>query len=143
MEDRLSSESNAVSHPVVFFDGVCGLCNRFVDFLLSVDRTHIFRFSTLQGEFAKSKLPEDLRRRSDLYTVVYLDSEGLYTQSNALLRVLFRLGGLWKMTGLLWVVPRVLRDLLYAWVSRNRYHWFGKKEACRVPTAEQSPLFLE
>ncbi len=129
------------SHPVIFFDGVCGLCNRFVDFVIRRDSRGVFRFATLQGETARERLAEaDVR---DLKTVVLIDREGTHRKSAAVLRVLGRLGGFWRgAAAVLWFVPRPLRDFAYSWIASNRYAIFGKKETCRLPNAAERGRFL-
>lgn len=128
-------------HPVIFFDGVCGLCNRFVDFVLRRDPGGLFQFSPLQGETAAERLvPGDV---ADLKTVVLVDGNGTYRKSAAVIRVLRSLGGFWRLAAaLFWVVPRPIRDLGYSWIANNRYAIFGKKETCRLPTAEERSRFL-
>lgn len=128
-------------HPVIFFDGFCGLCNTFVNFVLPRDRRRLFRFAPLQGETANERL--DRQDVDDLGTLVLLDEQGTHRRSAAVVRILKRLGGFWRLLAiLLWVVPRPLRDLGYRVVARYRYRVFGKKEACRVPTAEEREHFL-
>jgi predicted DCC family thiol-disulfide oxidoreductase YuxK len=129
-----------VEGPIVFFDGVCGLCNHFVDFVLNRDHRGVFRFAPLQGETARRHLAEaDVR---DLKTMVLLDRDGVFRKSTAVLRVLSRLGGGWRLlAALLRLIPRPLRDIGYAVVARTRYSIFGRKETCRMPTpAERGRL---
>jgi predicted DCC family thiol-disulfide oxidoreductase YuxK len=128
-------------HSVIFFDGVCGLCNRFVDFVIRHDRQGVFRLAPLQGETARDRLAEaDV---VDLKTVVLVDLSGTYRKSTAVLRVLGRLGGFWKFAAaLLWVIPRPIRDLGYSWIAANRYAIFGRKETCRLPSAAERERFL-
>jgi predicted DCC family thiol-disulfide oxidoreductase YuxK len=130
-----------LSTPVVFFDGVCGLCNRFVDFVIRHDARGAFHFAPLQGETARERLAEaDVR---DLKTFVLLDGEGTYRKSTAVLRVLGRLDGFWRaVAAVLWLVPRPLRDVGYSVVARYRYAIFGKKAACRLPTPAERGRFL-
>jgi predicted DCC family thiol-disulfide oxidoreductase YuxK len=124
----------------IFFDGVCGLCNRFVDRLLLIDTHERFLFAPLQGPTAKEKLPGGLA--DALSSVVYLREGEVLTRSNAALRILIDLGG-WRTLHRLWFVfPRMLRDAVYDWVARNRYRWFGKREACRMPAQEEQERFL-
>lgn len=133
---------------VVFFDGVCGLCNRFVDFVLSRDRRGAIRFAPLQGETAmrvlsaKCSVPSVKTPAFD--TVVWLDdSNREFVRSAAVVRVLWRLGGAWWLIGwLLWLFPRPLRDVGYRVVSANRYRLFGKKETCRFPSPAERERFL-
>ncbi len=143
----ISSQSAAnasqaeIERPVVFFDGVCGLCNRFVDFVLRRDPKGLFLFSPLQGETAARRL--DTADIADLKTVVVFDGDRAYRKSAAVIRVLGRLGGFWRAAaGLMWIVPRPIRDLGYSWIANNRYAIFGKKETCRLPTAEERSRFL-
>ena len=133
---------------VVFFDGVCGLCNRFVDFVLSRDRRGAIRFAPLQGETAKRRPNAECREPnaidSTFSTVVWSDSRGAeFLRSAAAVRVLWQLGGVWWLIGwLLWLIPLPLRDLGYRVIAANRYRLFGKKETCRMPTAAERARFL-
>ncbi len=126
---------------ILFFDGVCGLCNWSVDFVLKRDRQAKIQFSPLQGETARALLtPADV---SDLNTMVLWEGGRTYRKSSAAVRVLWRLGPFWKSVGLaLWLIPLPLRNLGYSLVARNRYRLFGKKESCRLPTPEERARFL-
>jgi predicted DCC family thiol-disulfide oxidoreductase YuxK len=134
-------ESGTGEGPVLFFDGVCGLCNRFIDFAIRRDRAVVFRFAPLQGETAREQLPEaDVR---EVNTMVLRDEQGVFRKSTAAVRVLIRLGGVWRILGAaLWLVPRPLRDAGYSVVARYRYAIFGKKETCRMPTPAERARFL-
>lgn len=133
---------------VVYFDGVCGLCNRFVDFVLSRDRRGAIRFAPLQGETAKLRPNADNREPkaadSNFNSVVWSDSRGRdYLRSAAAVRVLCELGGMWWLIGwLLWLIPLPLRDIGYRVIAANRYRLFGKKETCRIPTLAERARFL-
>jgi predicted DCC family thiol-disulfide oxidoreductase YuxK len=81
--------------------------------------------------------------RQSLKTIVVVDPQGTYRRSSAVVRVLWQLGGGWSLLGtLLWLVPRPIRDLAYQLVARNRYRWFGQKEACRMPAPQERARFL-
>ncbi|MGQ0635045.1 MAG: thiol-disulfide oxidoreductase DCC family protein [Planctomycetaceae bacterium] len=126
---------------IVFFDGVCGLCNYWVDFVLTRDRQARFRFSPLQGELARERL--HIRPEEPLNSIVLVDSSGICRKSAAVARILRGLPGPWPIAGwLLWVIPRPLRDLGYDFVARNRYRWFGQKEACRLPSPAERERFV-
>lgn len=128
------------SERIIFFDGVCGLCNRFVDHMLRVDRGGLFLFAPLQGATARERLPEGLA--DAMKSVVYLREGEVLQRSDAAIRILIDLGG-WRVLHKVWFLfPRVLRDAVYDEVARNRYRWFGKREACRVPTSEERARFL-
>lgn len=128
--------------PVLFFDGVCGLCNGFVQFLFDIDRTTIFKVSTLQGTFASQKLPEGLTK--DLNSLVVVNDKGqLLTKSKAVLYIFGTVGGLWRLFSWAGVVlPTTLTDMIYDFVAKNRYRWFGQLEACRMPTPEERGRFI-
>ena len=132
----------AESRSILFFDGVCGLCNRFVDFLLKHDRHGRVCFAPLQGTTAASSLSEDVVHGLD--TVVFLEGGQPNCRSSAIVRVFWRLGGVWSVLGtLLWIIPKPIRDLGYRLVAKSRYRLFGKKETCRLPTPEERGRFLD
>ena len=125
---------------VILFDGVCGLCNLWVDFILKRDRRDVFRFAPLQGEFANQIDP---KTSQSLDSVVYLVSGKRYYRTGAILRILRDLGGIWSIVWLFWIVPYFLRDPLYALLARNRYRIFGKREVCRLPKPHERDKFIE
>jgi predicted DCC family thiol-disulfide oxidoreductase YuxK len=128
-------------HPVIFFDGVCGLCSRWVDFVLRWDKREEFRFSPLQGETAQDWL--QVSPEQPLNSVVLVDEQGIHRKSDAIWRMLRRLGGRWTIAAwLLRLTPRPIRNFGYDVVARRRYQWFGKKEACRLPTPAERNRFL-
>jgi predicted DCC family thiol-disulfide oxidoreductase YuxK len=129
---------------VLFFDGVCGLCNRLVQFVLARDRRRAFRFAPLQGGFAARELAPRGARPADLETLLVLTAEGdLLRKSRAVVFVLRELGGGWGAVARLAVLPAVLLDRAYDLVARTRYRLFGRLEACRVPTASERERFIE
>ena len=125
---------------VIFFDGVCGLCNAWVDFILKRDRAGIFSFAPLQGNYAKEMEPE---ASENLNTMIYLVSGQRYYRTGAILRILRDLGGIWYLAWVFWFVPFFIRDFLYGLIARNRYRIFGKKENCRIPTPKEKVRFLD
>jgi predicted DCC family thiol-disulfide oxidoreductase YuxK len=133
------------STKVVFFDGVCGLCNFFVDFLIPKDPNAKLRFAALQSDFALTNLPEDYRKLNEageFESVVFWDGERFWERSEAVLEVFRALGGFYVLLLVLYGVPAFIRDSLYGLVARNRYRWFGKKGQCRIPNAEERRRFL-
>ena len=127
--------------PVIYFDGYCGLCNGFVDFVLARDRARRFRFAPLQGTTARARFgdPGDVDP-----TTILLEEEGtVFERSTAALRIITALGGIWRLAGLLRLVPRFIRDAVYDWIARNRYGWFGKRDSCRLPSPEERAVFLD
>lgn len=126
---------------IIFFDGVCGLCNGFIDFLMTIDKSRQFHFSPLQSEFAQKKLPANFT--SDLKSVIYIDHENkMYSKSEAVLRILYDIGGLWKISMIGNFLPKKIMNGAYDMIAANRYKVFGKKETCRMPTPEERKRFL-
>lgn len=139
----MNTPSTSESANIVFYDGVCGLCDRTVQFLLKRDTAQRFKFAPLQGETAKQRtdLPTDLR------SIAFVANHGtakeqLYFRSEAVLRILNQLGGFWRMVSWLRIIPRSLRDALYNAIAQRRYRWFGKFDTCHVPPAEIHSRFL-
>jgi len=129
---------------IVFFDGVCGLCDRTVRFLLRRDRHDRLRFAPLQGETARRMLPPLGGRPEDLDTIYVVTADGrLLQRSRAVLFATVALGGGWALFGVLKVVPRPLLDLLYAFVASVRYRIFGRFEACQIPSPQERARFLD
>ena len=142
---RSDGEPNAV----VLFDGVCNLCNGAVTFIIDRDPDAYFRFAPLQSEAGGARLePEhrdlvhkDLQHGDALESIVLLENGQHFTRSTAALRIARRLRGVWPLYAFI-VVPRPVRDRVYRWIARNRYRWFGKTDACRLPTPELARRFL-
>jgi predicted DCC family thiol-disulfide oxidoreductase YuxK len=128
--------------PILLFDGVCNLCNASVQFVIRHDKKRQFRFASLQSEQAQNLLIRfDLPPKA-LDSVVLIDDGKAFTRSSAALEIARKLGGIWAVAYIFIVVPRPVRDAVYDWVARNRYRWFGKKEACMVPTPELKNRFI-
>ena len=126
--------------PIVFFDGVCHLCNSFVDAVISRDPQHRLKFAPLQGETAARLLAPEVRL--NLNTVIYFEAGQAYERSNAILKIFERLGGLYKGVRILRIFPRGLRDIAYDFVARRRYGWFGEKDLCRIPLPSERDYLL-
>jgi len=127
---------------VVLFDGVCNLCNGYVRFVVRRDPRRRFRFASLQSTFGASALLRHGLPADYLGSILLLEDGVLFAKSDAVLRIVRRLRWPWPAIGILVVVPRALRDLVYDWVARNRYRWFGKRESCMLPSADDAARFL-
>lgn len=139
-----SPDEDSEADMLVFYDGSCGLCHGFVQFLLEVDGRERITFSALQSPYAQSVLKESPQYSQELSSVVVLSQNQLLDQSSAVVRILKELGGMWSMAGhLLSVIPQKGRDALYQMISKKRYQWFGKKEDCPLPSPEQRARFIE
>jgi predicted DCC family thiol-disulfide oxidoreductase YuxK len=126
---------------IIFFDGVCVLCNGFVDFVLTRDKHRIFRFAPLQGETAKRMLPEI--HTQDVSTVVLWNQGQISLRSDAALIILSQLGGFWYFAKLGWIFPAVVRDGVYRFIASQRYKCFGKRDSCRLPKPDEREVFLD
>ena len=133
-----------MDHPynIVFFDGVCNLCNGLVKFIIKRDLKNRILFSPLQSPLGQATLEKMKMDPEEINTVVYFSGDKLYLKSSAILQILKDMGGVWKLLFGLIVVPRFIRDFIYDLVARNRYKVFGKKESCMVPTPEVKERFI-
>ena len=137
------------SNPVILYDGVCGLCNRLVQFVLKHDSRDRFRFAYLQGDFAARVLQGHGADPGVLDTMyVVLDypqaEEHLASRSDAAIIALRELGGIWGALGqLLRLLPKSLRNWGYNLVARHRYRVFGKYESCPLPVEKHRGKFLD
>ena len=138
--DALSAAG--VAKPVIFFDDVCVMCNGFVNLLLRVDRRQQFLFAPLGGETARKLLPPQAEDPTK-WSMVYVDESGIHDESDASLQVYRRLGGPWWLLSLARFIPRFIRNPAYRVIARNRYRWFGKRDTCRLPSAEEKSRFLD
>jgi predicted DCC family thiol-disulfide oxidoreductase YuxK len=129
--------------PILFYDGVCGLCDRLVQFVLRHDRRRRFRFAALQGDAATQALGHFGKDPADLDTVYVLtDDARLLQKGRAILYVLRELGWPWAVLTVFSVFPTGMLDWLYDRLAHNRYRIFGKREQCRVPAADERGRFL-
>lgn len=134
--------------PIILFDGVCNLCNASVQFIIERDPTAIFRFASLQSNAGQAILAEnalDLALKNDASaedSVILVENGKIYDRSTAALRIARRLSGGMKLLYVFIIVPRTIRDFVYKFIAKNRYRWFGKQDACWMPTKELKARFL-
>lgn len=131
-------------NPILFFDGVCNLCNGFVQFVIRNDKQSRFSFASLQStagnkvvqayEQQQGKVPDSL---------ILLYKGEFYTKSDAALMTARLLGGAWCFFLVGYIFPRFIRNAIYDKVAKNRYKWFGRKDECMIPTPELKSRFLE
>ena len=134
------------TNQIVFYDGYCVLCSKSVDFILSRDTLAGFRFASLQSDFAQRVLPEigyPMENIENLSNIVYLRNNDLKIKSDAVLSILWDLGGIYKISHLGYFLPRVIRDFGYDRLAKLRYKIFGKRDTCHVPTQHEMSMFLE
>lgn len=131
-----------IQQPIIFFDGVCNLCNASVQFVIAHDKKDQFRFTALQGDFAKEMLPKFNIDSEKLNTILLVEDGKLYTKSSAALRVARKLNGLIPLLYAFLIVPKFIRDWVYDIIAKNRYQWWGRQESCWVPTPELKSKFI-
>ncbi|MDG1794680.1 MAG: thiol-disulfide oxidoreductase DCC family protein [Flavobacteriaceae bacterium] len=127
----------------VFFDGVCTLCNRGVNFLIKHDKKGVLKFASLQSEYAQNVIPKALLDRDNLDTIIVYTDGKFYERSKAVLKLCKVLGGGFYVVLIGYLIPRFIRDGLYRFIANNRYRWFGTQSQCRVPTPDLKERFLE
>ena len=130
------------SRPVVIFDGYCNLCNSSVDFILKRDLKKQFLFTANQHEAGKQILTEQGKNPEDVHTIYLLENGQLYEKSTAALRIARQLRFPWNLLYTGMIFPRFIRNPIYDFIARNRYRWLGKRDTCRLPTAEERARFL-
>lgn len=131
-------------NPVLLYDGVCGLCNRLVQFVLRRDRLARFRFASLQSDYAARVLNAHGLDSHDLNTLYVLNGERLITRTDAVIFILRELGGLCRAAAMaLEISPKPLRDWGYGLVASHRYRVFGKFETCLLPEEQYQERFLD
>jgi predicted DCC family thiol-disulfide oxidoreductase YuxK len=127
---------------IILFDGVCNFCNSSINFIIRKDDTDYFRFLTLQSEKGKAIVARHNLDPENLQTVILLENGRIYTRSTAALRIARKLKGGWKLFYAFIVVPALIRDMGYNLIAKYRYKWWGKQDACMVPTPEIRKKFL-
>ncbi len=127
---------------IILFDGVCNLCSAAVHFVIKRDSKNNFRFASLQSEFAKKLLPK-FNHGHEVTTIVLIDNDKIYFRSDAALEISKGLRGLWPVFFIFKIVPRFLRDFVYDFIAKNRYRWFGKTDACWLPSPDLKSRFVD
>jgi len=128
-------------HGIILFDGVCNLCNGFVQRIIVADKNDYFRFASLQSE-AGQDLLKSYPNLKDLKSIVFLEDGDVFTKSAAALKIASNLNGSWKLLQFGYIIPELVRNAIYDLIAKHRYKWFGEKEQCMVPTPELKSKFL-
>ena len=129
---------------IILFDGVCNLCNGAVLKTIKYDKKSQFVFTALDSDTGKkilNHLKIDTAKVDSI--ILYEPNLAYYIKSSAALKVMNDFGGFWKLNNIFWIVPKPVRDMVYGFIAKNRYKWFGKKESCMIPTPELKAKFLD
>lgn len=131
-------------NPVILFDGVCNLCERSVQLVIRNDRERLFRFASLQSEYAQRLLEQYDHQHDELSSVLLVTDGVVYRKSRAALQIARRMDRAWPLFYyLFFLVPAPLANIVYDFIGNRRYRWFGKKEACWVPDEDLRSRFLD
>ncbi|MGN6567855.1 MAG: thiol-disulfide oxidoreductase DCC family protein [Flavipsychrobacter sp.] len=128
--------------PIVFFDGVCNFCNGTVNFIIRHDKKEQFLFAALQSDKAKELLIGFAKNDALPESVILFHKGIIYEKSDAVLHIIRLLGGFWSLLLAGYALPRFFRNSIYDVIARNRYKWFGKRDACMVPSPSVKKRFL-
>lgn len=128
---------------IILFDGVCNLCNGAIQFIIKRDHKNIFQFSPLQSEIGKKLISERNIDVAVIDSIILIEPNVAYfTKSTAALEIGKHLRGLQTLSFILLWLPESLRNIVYDFIARNRYKWYGKKEECMVPNSDLKEKFL-
>ena len=139
MKDQWTENSD---RPVLLFDGYCNLCSRAVVFVMKRERNDVFRFASLQSSIAGHYLSASSFTSTIPDSIVLITERGVFFRSTAALMIAGRLKWPWPLMKVFFIIPRIMRDLLYDFIAKNRYRWFGKRQQCFIPQEDMSYKFL-
>ena len=128
---------------LILFDGICNFCNKSILMIIKHDTKDKFVFASLQSDIGKeitNYLGIDISTIDSI--ILYKPSIAYYIKSTAAIKIMNQFNGLWKTSYFLWIFPEFIRNKVYDFIAKNRYKWFGKKEACMIPTIEIRAKFL-
>ena len=129
---------------IILFDGICNLCNDVVLKVIKYDKKNIFLFSSLQSKIGKEitdHLGIDISKIDSI--ILYEPGVSYDIKSTAALKIMQDFKGIWSLSYILFLLPEGFRNLIYDYIAKNRYKWFGKKEKCMIPSSELKEKFLD
>ncbi|WP_396596724.1 thiol-disulfide oxidoreductase DCC family protein [Dokdonia sp. R86516] len=128
---------------IILFDGVCNLCNGAITFIIQRDKKDLFRYAPLQSEIGKELAAKHHIDLDKVDSIILVTEDKAYAKSTAALHIAKQLSAGWPLLAVFLILPKFFRDAVYDFIARNRYKWFGKKEACMIPTPELKSKFLD
>ncbi|MDO6736928.1 thiol-disulfide oxidoreductase DCC family protein [Wenyingzhuangia sp. 2_MG-2023] len=129
-------------HPIVLFDGVCNLCNTSVQIVIKNDVKNIFKFAPLQNPEVQIYLQNQKEDFNGVDSILLLTPQKIYTKSSAALTIAKNLKGMYALLYVFYLIPKPIRDLVYDFIAKNRYRWYGKQDQCMIPTKALKNKFL-
>ena len=130
------------AQPIILFDGECVLCSANAQFILTHDKARRYRLAAMQGEVGAELFRRHGVDPNDPDTILVIDGDRVLRDSDAVLSIYTGLGWPWRIAGLVLLVPRWMRDLVYRWVAHNWYRIFGRRETCWIPNAEYADRIM-
>lgn len=129
---------------IILFDGVCNLCNSSIQLVIKHDKKDLYRFAALQSETGKKMTAERNIDTSEIDSIILIEpGVAYYTKSAAALKVGKTFGGLWSLLAVFEWIPEGISNVVYDYIAKNRYRWYGKTDACMIPTPELKSKFLD
>ena len=129
---------------LILFDGVCNLCNSSVQYVIKHDKSNKFIFAPIQGTAGKSIFEHYNIDNSKIDSIIlYTPEKGIVYKSTAALKIASKLGFPTNILGVFLIIPAFIRNWVYDYIAKNRYKWYGKKEACMIPTPELKRKFMD
>lgn len=128
---------------ILLFDGVCNLCASAVQFVLKRNKKENIYFASLQSNIGQQLMQQHQLDSTVINSLVYIENGKAYSKSTGALRMAKQLSGLWPLLYGFIIVPPFIRNVVYNWVAKNRYRWFGKQETCWLPQPKWNARFLD
>lgn len=130
------------NNPIILFDGVCNLCDNSVQFVIKKDTKNVFKFAALQSDIIQKYLIKVKPELLNIDSILLLTNKKIYTKSSAALTIAKHLGGFYPLLYIFYFIPKPIRDIVYDYIAKNRYMWYGKKDNCMIPSPAFKNKFL-
>ena len=127
---------------IIFYDGLCAMCNRFIRILITLDKKEKFLLAPLQGKNGKILQKKFSKELKGIDSVIFYNKK-VYTKSSAVITILSELGGIYKLAYIFNIIPSFISDSIYDYIARNRFQWFGKLDKCPMPEKKNISRFLD
>jgi predicted DCC family thiol-disulfide oxidoreductase YuxK len=127
---------------IIFYDGLCSMCNRFIRILITLDKKEKFLLASLQGKNGKILQKKFSKELHEVDSVIFYNKQ-VYTKSSAVINILSELGGLYKLAYIFNIIPSFILNFLYDYIARNRFIWFNKLDKCPLPEKKNISRFLD
>lgn len=127
---------------IIYFDGVCYLCNSLVNFLLKIDKDNRLKFSPLQSNFAKRELKNSDINLEEIDSIMLQVGSKFFIKSDAVIKIIKEMRWYWQGLLVIKILPKNIRDKLYDFIADHRYKWFGRKDSCMIPTNDVKSRFI-